>query len=1576
MSGKVQYIPDTIGAIKSYLASLQGFDIMALELIQNADDAKAEELSFDITDSGLVLWNSAPFSYCGDLESKCGFKRQDKKTCDFHSIIKIASGAKLKDSENIGRFGVGFVSSYQICDHPEIESARLKVKLNPLDANADVDESDHVKDTQFYFPWAKDSLSATRVELGASPLTDDDIKRIESDFKEVLKRSLLFLKNVKEVVLKKNGTELLRCRIERKPDERKPNETIITYSPQKKTEIWHLIHCDAESGANRLKEKYPILQNSEKAAKASLALRLDKDGFDKEDGYLYAYLPTQESTHLPLHINGEFFPETNRKALMWKGKHEKEWNELLVEAAASELAADPEALVQLLGQNRFWELVQKAKDLWDKHKSAFWSDAFWNEFQNTIPDSPVLKGQGDEFLKPQGSFFCPAWAKDEHIALISKLGMTLADKKISKKHKDILDDLGVKTIDLDLFMRCLNSEENEIIYSEKFTTLWEILEKLIPEDLKGTEQLKSLRVMLNAHDSPSTISDLVKLPEQIQPKDMREFLPKVDLASDKLSAYPKIFSLIEEFSIHYLAKHLEKEITENDESDGAPPFKTKKGVKFLYSAFSELYDKENHQEEVASVLADLPIWLVGENFVTAEDAIIPGDFNDPLAGFELMDESLFKNKEAKGFAIEIIGVRVQNIREYVLSILPKYFEEDRIDDDNFEALISELASHPNLVDKEETRSKLLELPLAPNQGGGRNPVSQTYRYSDELEVILGDEQSWWLDDSRLPQKNSVHSFLDGLGLLTEASHDHVLERIRSISKRNEEPDETDLKAMQVTFEYLEARLEDWKEDNSFETTFSELQSSSCFPSTNKTAGWYGAENLFSPRKKELFESQEKLIAIRLSEKTYGALGIQTEIPTNTIIEHLKHLAERGEACSNNIYLELNSRAKTEKELLSSELSDQDCIYIHDKDKYVSPHRVFSKETKLWKYAYDISNKYTTYEAFYLAIGVKEEPTPQDYFEIIKKISEEWEKDQKFSSKKSKEVLFECMNRLSKYHEDGEPLEDIIAELKKTASLINKKDSFGFPDDLLHNDSHWHAQYFDEDELSNCILHTKFKDRELCTAIGVGKLSERTTIEIHSKSGEKKGEPEIVNTIQERLLLIKRIFHEELEKFTRLEDCIHDLQASSHLSINTIAKISLAHDHEWESEPVETYAFYDDAKESLLITRPDDAKVKWAKIFHSLLTQLFYDESVGKIRNYVGHIYPLMDLEIEDADELLNDMNFPILQLESDSEVDISSHKVEEESASHAKDDSESKEAGKRASSSGKNDQDSQSAESAEGKQAGQTTDDTQRTESTEKNDDAQNENSGARQTSQATTNDQKTKEGQGEPGSSSGGSRQRKGQSRPNYKKNRDRRLRTYVLNNFGNSERTENSNSDDLRIEKIARAWVEDYEVKQGREIVSLFGSHPGYDLTSYDPETDKTMYIEVKGTRSELGKTGVSLTKRQFLNAQEEGEDYWLYIVERCDTEKPILHRIQNPAFKITEYFFDDGWLAVADNSEAEDKRKEFSVGRKVHHDNWGDGKIIGILSRGSTKVLQIQFEKENSPRHVPLNISDNSPLRLIED
>lgn len=47
---------------------------MALELIQNADDAKAESVVFDVTDQGLVLSNSGQFTYCGETLQRLRLK--------------------------------------------------------------------------------------------------------------------------------------------------------------------------------------------------------------------------------------------------------------------------------------------------------------------------------------------------------------------------------------------------------------------------------------------------------------------------------------------------------------------------------------------------------------------------------------------------------------------------------------------------------------------------------------------------------------------------------------------------------------------------------------------------------------------------------------------------------------------------------------------------------------------------------------------------------------------------------------------------------------------------------------------------------------------------------------------------------------------------------------------------------------------------------------------------------------------------------------------------------------------------------------------------------------------------------------------------------------------------------------------------------------------------------------------------------------------------------------------------------------------------------------------------------------
>ena len=97
----VDYDSDLIGTIKSHLEALQGYDVMALELIQNADDAKADEVVFDITKDGLRVWNSGAFRYCGNLSDRiCQLQQTEKYACDFHRI-KLPNNASKWRTANI-----------------------------------------------------------------------------------------------------------------------------------------------------------------------------------------------------------------------------------------------------------------------------------------------------------------------------------------------------------------------------------------------------------------------------------------------------------------------------------------------------------------------------------------------------------------------------------------------------------------------------------------------------------------------------------------------------------------------------------------------------------------------------------------------------------------------------------------------------------------------------------------------------------------------------------------------------------------------------------------------------------------------------------------------------------------------------------------------------------------------------------------------------------------------------------------------------------------------------------------------------------------------------------------------------------------------------------------------------------------------------------------------------------------------------------------------------------------------------------------------------------------------------------
>src|SRR3546814_14206837 len=117
----IVYEADLLGNIQQALAGLQGYGVMALELIQNADDAGALSLTFDVTDDSLFVRNGASFSTCGLSEPRCPWESQGdssglRRACNFPSISRMGSRNKIHDDTQIVWFGVGLVSILQIND--------------------------------------------------------------------------------------------------------------------------------------------------------------------------------------------------------------------------------------------------------------------------------------------------------------------------------------------------------------------------------------------------------------------------------------------------------------------------------------------------------------------------------------------------------------------------------------------------------------------------------------------------------------------------------------------------------------------------------------------------------------------------------------------------------------------------------------------------------------------------------------------------------------------------------------------------------------------------------------------------------------------------------------------------------------------------------------------------------------------------------------------------------------------------------------------------------------------------------------------------------------------------------------------------------------------------------------------------------------------------------------------------------------------------------------------------------------------------------------------------------------------
>jgi hypothetical protein len=335
--GHIPYGVDKLNVIRAAIAGYAGGAAIVRELVQNADDAGSAWLTFRILPAELIVQNGSLFS-------------ED----NFRAICTIAAGNKREDAYSIGTWGTGFLSVYQLTDHPELHSNGMHLVFDPRKNELAWRGSAVLDQTEFHFPWR-----TRRTEIGdhlelTTPWTPDRIAELRDALPDEIGRVLLFLRNVRRITLYEGDSDmsLFEARLEQQGADEEVAGGIrqrwtLSVQDRRKTrpttsiQPWVVYRTSLDDGFRR--DGAPI-----KSPDVALAYRLKPPSSGEEgalvpdgslDGVLYNYLPTRLTTGFAFHINGDFFPTNNRDAILDDDSERAAWNRHVVTRIA-QLFAD------------------------------------------------------------------------------------------------------------------------------------------------------------------------------------------------------------------------------------------------------------------------------------------------------------------------------------------------------------------------------------------------------------------------------------------------------------------------------------------------------------------------------------------------------------------------------------------------------------------------------------------------------------------------------------------------------------------------------------------------------------------------------------------------------------------------------------------------------------------------------------------------------------------------------------------------------------------------------------------------------------------------------------------------------------------------------------------------------------------------------------------------------------------------------------------------------------------------------------------------------------------------------------
>jgi hypothetical protein len=268
------------------------------ELLQNAEDARATRVTFDLNRARLVVTHNGRQFNPKDVES----------------ITSIGQSSKKDDVNQIGKFGVGFKAVFGYTNTPQIQSGDYRFEIRDLVCPVRLGDGIPDDTTRFVFPFNHREKDPEH----AYSETAEGLKKLSDE-------TLLFLNHIREISwfveeeaasgeIKREPDAENRIRIVRNSTERAAPE--ISEWLRFQSSIDETGRFDEQGKLNvaiafRLEERESAESESEQAGAATR-----KKQIVEADGKLFIFFPAEkETTKLRFHIHGPYASAVDRASI-------------------------------------------------------------------------------------------------------------------------------------------------------------------------------------------------------------------------------------------------------------------------------------------------------------------------------------------------------------------------------------------------------------------------------------------------------------------------------------------------------------------------------------------------------------------------------------------------------------------------------------------------------------------------------------------------------------------------------------------------------------------------------------------------------------------------------------------------------------------------------------------------------------------------------------------------------------------------------------------------------------------------------------------------------------------------------------------------------------------------------------------------------------------------------------------------------------------------------------------------------------------------------------------------------------